>query len=92
MGHVRRKDIEKFTNLMFQKVISHPGGSALCPECREAVSKEANICPHCRTDLKNHEAWQKARAQDQASPGCALGMLLIACSFTGLAVCSYWLS
>jgi predicted amidophosphoribosyltransferase len=46
-----------------------PGGSAHCPECQEPISRLANICPHCRTDLTANEAWQAQKANRSA--GCA---------------------
>ena len=49
-----------------------PGGSARCPKCREAISKEASICPHCRSDLSENEEWQ----QTKQSGGCAASILL----------------
>ncbi|MGJ8655401.1 MAG: hypothetical protein ACSHX6_03040 [Akkermansiaceae bacterium] len=73
---------------VFKKYVSHQGRSAHCPECRETISQEANICPHCRSNLKENEAWQKAKAQSGASnsgPGCAT---VIAFSFIGLGAIS----
>jgi len=59
---------------VFKKYVSHQGRSAYCPECRETISQEANICPHCRSDLKENEAWQKAKSAAETSDsglGCA---------------------
>ncbi|MEP3214833.1 MAG: hypothetical protein ABJQ29_16685 [Luteolibacter sp.] len=52
------------------KYTHRPGGSANCPECQEPISKLANICPHCRSDLASNEAWQ-AKKSDSAG-GCAM--------------------
>lgn len=64
------------------KYTHRPGGSAYCPECREAISKQANICPHCQSNLKDNEDWQAK----QESGGCAT---LIAFSLTGLTAVGY---
>ena len=58
---------------MALKYTHRPGGSAHCPQCREAISRQANICPHCRSDLTNDEQWQARKAQGGA--GCA-GLLI----------------
>ncbi|MGJ8643021.1 MAG: hypothetical protein ACSHX9_06405 [Luteolibacter sp.] len=67
------------------KYTHRPGGTANCPECREPISKEANICPHCRSDLKENAAWQQA----QQSGGCAMLLLISAISTISLGVISY---
>ena len=67
---------------MSLKYTHRPGGSAHCPECREAISKQANICPHCKSDLKENEDWQ----QSKETGGCAA---LIAFSFIGLSAIGY---
>lgn len=46
-----------------------PGGSAHCPECQQSISRLANICPHCRSDLTTNEAWQAQK--EKSSAGCA---------------------
>jgi len=28
-------------------------GGILCPKCRERISKDAELCPYCRTELKS---------------------------------------
>jgi predicted amidophosphoribosyltransferase len=78
---------------MFQKVI-RPGGSAHCPECREPISQEANICPHCRSDLKSNEAWQKAKESSQSS-GCSVAVFLLTATVMvtmAWVLCSSWIS
>jgi predicted amidophosphoribosyltransferase len=75
---------------MFQKVI-RPGSSAHCPECREPISREANICPHCRSDLKSNEAWQKEK-QSSESSGCSVAIFLMATSVLGGAAWALWIS
>ena len=70
---------------VFRKYVSHDGGSAHCPECRETISRQANICPHCRSDLKENETWQKAK-NEPASAGC---ITVIAISFIGLSALVY---
>ena len=63
------------------KYTHRPGGSANCPECREAISKEANICPHCRSDLKENKQWQ----EQKSSSGCAAMMTISAIGLITLA-------
>lgn len=69
------------------KYTHRPGGTANCPECREPISKEANICPHCRSDLKENAAWQEAKQ----SGGCAMLLLISAIGTVSLGVISYTL-
>ena len=68
MDHTRNLQIH-----MALKYTYRPGGSAYCPECKEAISRLANICPHCRSDLSTNEEW-KAQ-QEQRAGGC--GMVLV---------------
>ena len=51
------------------KYTHRPGGSAHCPQCKEAISRLANVCPHCRSDLSANEEWQTQQAN--SAGGCA---------------------
>jgi len=61
-----------------------PGGSAYCPQCKEAISKLANVCPHCRSDLSANKEWQAQK--EQSAGGCAMLLVfsLIASGIVGL--------
>lgn len=67
---------------MSMKVTIRPGGSALCPMCREALSREAKKCPHCHSDLTENAEWKAT----QANPGgCASLIVIATCvTFTGI--------
>jgi predicted amidophosphoribosyltransferase len=62
---------------------ARPGGTALCPMCREAISRQASICPHCRTDLREVPDWNL----EPAKAGCAGMVLFLGTVGSGLA---YW--
>lgn len=51
------------------KYTHRPGGSASCPQCQEPISRLANVCPHCRSDLSTNEQWQAQKPESSA--GCA---------------------
>jgi uncharacterized paraquat-inducible protein A len=59
---------------MALKYTHRPGGSAYCPKCKEAISREANICPHCRSDLTENEEWQAQKSS--GGVGCATIIIL----------------
>jgi hypothetical protein len=66
---------------MSLKYTHRPGGSAHCPECKEAISRQANICPHCRSDLSKNEEWQTQKAN--GAGGCA-ALLVFGVVCTGM--------
>lgn len=57
----------KSAKAMSLRYTHRPGGSALCPECREAISRQASICPHCRSDLNNNPKWSAELAKPNLS-------------------------
>jgi predicted amidophosphoribosyltransferase len=64
------------------KYTHRPGGSANCPQCREAISREAKICPHCQSDLTQDEEWQAQKSKNES--GCAALLILgLSASFLG---------
>lgn len=56
-------------------------GYTSCPECKESVHKDANICPHCRTQLSEHPVWKEQKAN--ASTGCVVAMGFLGVSLAG---------
>lgn len=70
---------------MSLKVTIRPGGTGLCPMCREAISREARKCPHCQSDLTNDPSWQAEQAKAGCAPMIVLGFLFIAAGFHWLA-------
>ncbi|MFD0893338.1 hypothetical protein KBB96_18085 [Luteolibacter ambystomatis] len=57
-------------------------GTSPCPMCREAISRQASICPHCRSDLRNREDWKVEPVQQG---GCAAMLVVGAIGLSGLA-------
>jgi predicted amidophosphoribosyltransferase len=77
---------------VFKKYVSHQGKTAHCPECRESISQEANICPHCRSNLKENEAWQNAKAEaTNSGPGCSAMLVFSFIGISALAKLSHYL-
>jgi predicted amidophosphoribosyltransferase len=60
-------------------------GVKSCPECKGEVHKDANICPHCRTQLSEHPKWIEMKQQG-GSCLILLGALIIAPGAVGAAV------
>ena len=63
-----------------------PGGTDYCPECKEPISKQANKCPHCQSDLTENEAWQesKAKSEEERAGGCPMALLTAAAFLVGI--------
>jgi len=71
---------------MSLKYVHRPGGSAYCPECKEAISQQANICPHCRSDLKSNEEWQTKKTSSNVGCSALIMFGFVATSLTAYAV------
>jgi predicted amidophosphoribosyltransferase len=56
------------------KQVMETDGRAPCPMCRERISREAKLCPQCRTDLQQHPGWNNPPG---ASGGAVLVFLII---------------
>jgi len=69
-----------FTNNMAMKITIRPGGTGLCPMCREAISKQALKCPHCHSDLSQNQDWLAAAKNGS---GCAPLIMFIGAVFAG---------
>lgn len=52
-------------------------GVRACPECKGEVHKDANICPHCRTQLSEHPVWLEMKQQGGTCLILIGGMILI---------------
>jgi hypothetical protein len=52
-------------------------GVRACPECKGEVHKDANICPHCRTQLSEHPVWLEMKQQGGSCLILLVGMILI---------------
>ncbi|MDF1849666.1 MAG: hypothetical protein P1U85_02450 [Verrucomicrobiales bacterium] len=56
------------------KQVYRPGGSANCPLCKEPLSREASVCPHCQRDLSENEEWKAIQTKEDS--GCSMMLLL----------------
>ena len=56
-------------------------GVKACPECKGEVHKDANICPHCRTQLSEHPKWIEMKEQGGSCLIILGGLIFIPIAF-----------
>jgi len=72
---------------MSMKITLRPGGTGLCPMCREAISREAKVCPHCRSDLRENPDWKG----ESSTAGCA-SLIVFGFMFVGVCAGFAWMA
>jgi len=67
---------------MSMTITFRPGGTGLCPLCREAISRQALKCPHCHSDLSQNQEWiAAAKIKAGYKPWVVLVLVLLAIGF-----------
>ena len=64
-----------------------------CPKCKESISQQAKICPHCRSNLEEDANWMAAQSREinNTDAGCTAMLLLSLTGIVSLTKLTVWL-